>query len=119
MILEMRSHSRIHKSKSNSNLESTNKGHQDENDVDGQASAGGGEEDRDRAEGGYEGGDADGEQQLDGKYGVDLADEGPPELRALQHHRVQRLRRPRLHIRFPVPHLHQNPQICQQLGFGI
>lgn len=54
-----------------------------------------------------DGGDCGGHGDLYGEYYVDLPDERPPELRALHHRRVQRLR-PRFHISLPVrtiPHL--------------
>lgn len=58
------------------------------------------------------GGDGDGGEQLDGYDRVDFANEGPPELGALKHHRVERTRSSSgLHVSLPVrlvPHLAMN-----------
>lgn len=68
--------------------------------VESKAGAGGGEEDRNRMNRDDGGGDGDCDEQLDGDDGIDLSDERPSELRALQHHRVER-RLSRLQIMLP------------------
>jgi len=68
------------------------KGNKNEDDVESQSGAGGGEEDTDWADGDDDGADDDGYEQLDGDYGVHFSDERPPQFRALEHHRIQRPR---------------------------
>ena len=79
----------------------TDEGRDYKKDVQSQSGAGIGEEVSNRRDG------DDGGEQLDANDRVNLANEGPPELGALQHHRVQRPRfflhvglRP--HLRFAV-----------------
>jgi hypothetical protein len=67
----------------------TDKGEDDEEDVEAEASAGGGEEVRDGADLDDDCGDDGGEEQLEGENDVDLADERPAQLGALLHPRVE------------------------------
>lgn len=92
----------------------TDEGKDDEEYVEPEAGAGGDEESGDGGNGDDDGGHGDGEKHLDGQYGVDLADEGPPQLRRLQHHGIQRRRPRRLHVPTlpvprPRPHSLRNP----------
>lgn len=89
------------------NQQPTDEGSDDEDDVEGQAGAGADKEGGNRLVRNDGGSDGDGGQQLNGDDGVDFADEGPAELGALEHHRVQR-NGSGLHVIFPVrlvPHL--------------
>ena len=85
----------------------------DEEDVEAESAGRGDEEERDGADVHDDGGDGDGEQHLDGQDAVDLADEGPPQARVLQHHWVQRPRRlPRLRIAgVPLRALGRRPEV--------
>lgn len=85
-------------------LISTNQWSENNKYVESEAGAGGGEEDRDRRNLNDGGSDGDRDEQLDGDDGIDLADERPTELGALQHHRVER-RLSRLQIMLLVPHI--------------
>lgn len=82
----------------------TNQRSEDEKDVEGEAGAGGGEEDGYRVNFNDGGGHGDCDEELDGDDRIDLTDERPSELGALHHHRVQR-RLSRLQIILLVPHL--------------
>lgn len=84
-------------------LISTNQWSENNKYVESEAGAGGGKEDRDRRNLNDGGSDGDRDEQLDGDDGIDLADERPTELGALQHHRVER-RLSRLQIMLLVPH---------------
>lgn len=86
----------------------TYKRRNDEKDVQSQACPNSRKECRNRANINNSSRDGNGGEQLDGNDGVDLPNERPSELRALDHHRVQR-RGSGLHISLPkrrlVPHL--------------
>ena len=90
----------------------TDEGYEDKNNVKSQSGAGGDKEGSDRMYSNHDGGDGDGEKQLNRHDRVYLPNERPPELRTLQHHRIERLRSG-LHVRFlkrPLPHLHRREQ---------
>jgi hypothetical protein len=80
----------------------TDEGQDDEEDVEAESRAGGGEEVRDGADLDDDGGNGGGEQQLEREDDVDLADERPAHLGRLLHPRVQRAGprrgRPRLEV---------------------
>lgn len=85
----------------------TQEGHDDDHDIEREARPSAHEEGRDRFDRDDHGADSDGGEQLDGEDRINFANECPPELRALQHHWVQRPRSG-LHVILPErlgPHL--------------
>jgi len=67
----------------------TDKRNEDEDNVDNKAWGGGNDEVGDGADEDNDGSDGDGEKQLEGEDGVNLAYEGPTQLRILEHGGVE------------------------------
>lgn len=91
----------------------TNERGDDEDNVKRQTSSSRGKEMRNGMNSYNDGGNSDGEKQLNTDNHIYLPNKRPPQLRALQHHRVQRLPAANLHVIFPVrlglgPHLSRN-----------
>lgn len=99
----------------------TNERGDDEDNVKRQTGSSRGKEMRNGMNGNNEGGDSDGEKQLNTDNHIYLPNKRPPQLRALQHHRVQRLPAANLHVIFPVrlglgPHVSMLKGWLQVLG---
>ncbi len=81
------------KNRTESELNPTDEGQEEEEDVEGESGVGGDEELRDAADLDDEGRHGRRHRELHGEDDVDLVDERPPQVGALHHPRVQRLRR--------------------------
>lgn len=93
----------------------------DENNVESQTSAGSCKESGNMMIRDDDGADGDGQDQLDSYNRIHFPNERPPELRALQHCRIQR-RRPGLLVTFPVrmvPHLSDQIEEISRLQFRL